>query len=347
VRTARAAALVLPVVSLCLVPVLLAVVLLGCGAEPHAAGVDIGAPRPAELVLAGDGELWVVDVATGRTRHRVVSKLAPGDPMHRIVRRGDRFVLWGFATYTMRDGDAPLETLAADTWFFIPSATADRVWLAVLEPGQPATSVRLAAVREVTVDGRVTVPDARPPGGEWPLSAVRSGIVYDDDGEHVVWDPVARAEVRRVRGGLVGPGHDDLLVTAHPDDCGDLLLTDVTTGAERRIPPIAPRGCWAISEAAFSPDGSRLAIPFTRRGGFQVRHELALIDVSRATASPVAGTEVPAGYVFVDWSTAGDQVFITGGERFKQRTIVAYRLGDPAARSLRVEVGDFYDMAAR
>ena len=84
--------------------------------------------------------------------------------MHRVVRRGDQFVVFGFATYTMRDGDAPLETFAAQSWFFIPSADDDRVWLAFLAPGQPRTSVLLAAIREVSVDGRVTVPDAPPPG---------------------------------------------------------------------------------------------------------------------------------------------------------------------------------------
>jgi hypothetical protein len=327
---------VLPVVLLRLLAIVLGAVLVACGAEPEAT-VEPKSSRAAELVLAGDGELWAVDVASGRARHRVVKELSPGDPMHRVVRRGDQFVVFGFATYTMRDADAPLETLAAESWFFIPSADDDRVWLAFLAPGQPRTSVRLAAIREVSVDGRVTVPDAPPPGGEWPLSAVRSGVVYEDDGEYVVWDPRARAEVRRVRGGFVGPGHDNLLVTADPDECGDLVLTDVATGRERRVAPIAPGGCWGIFEAAFSPDGSQLAVSFTRRRGYDVLHELALIDIATTTATPVEGSEVPPG----------DQVFITGGERFKERKIVAYRLGDAAARHLDVDVGDFYDMAAR
>jgi hypothetical protein len=51
--------------------------------------------------------------------------------------------------------------------------------------------------------------------------------------------------------------------------------------------------------------------------------------------------------VLTAWSSAGDQVFITGGERFERRTILAYRLGDASARALDVHVGDFYDMAAR
>ena len=39
-------------------------------------------------------------------------------------------------------------------------------------------------------------------------------------------------------------------------------------------------------------------------------------------------------------------MFITGGERFDERTITAYRLGAARARVLRVAVGDFYDIAA-
>jgi hypothetical protein len=44
---------------------------------------------------------------------------------------------------------------------------------------------------------------------------------------------------------------------------------------------------------------------------------------------------------------AGEEVFITGDERVKQRTIVPYRLADKVARAVDVDVGDFYDMAAR
>jgi hypothetical protein len=94
-RTAHAAPLVTHVVSFRLLPVVLAVIGLGCGAEPDGA-VEMESPRPAERVLAGDG----------------------------------------------------------------------------------------------------------------------------DDGEHVVWDPVTRAEIRRVRGRFVGPGHGDVLVT-YTDRLGD------------------------------------------------------------------------------------------------------------------------------
>jgi hypothetical protein len=48
----------------------------------------------------------------------------------------------------------------------------------------------------------------------------------------------------------------------------------------------------------------------------------------------------------IAWSSTGDEVFLSGGERFKGRMIVRYRLGDELAAPLHVEVGDFYGMAA-
>ena len=59
-----------------------------------------------------------------------------------------------------------------------------------------------------------------------------------------------------------------------------------------------------------------------------------------------AGSRVPPGYTLVAWSASGRDVFITGGERFRARTIAAYRLGVAPARVLRVAVGDFYDIPA-
>jgi hypothetical protein len=144
----------------------LIVLAVGCGAEPEVA-VEPGRPAAAELVLAGDGELWAVDVAAERARHVEIRELAPGDAEHRVVRRGDRFVFWGYATYAAADPAGPLERIADDTWFFIPSAHPDRVWVTVLDPATPATRHALKAVREITVDGQVRsrTPSLRADGG--------------------------------------------------------------------------------------------------------------------------------------------------------------------------------------
>src|SRR5438552_4602217 len=78
--------------------------LSACGSasqSPHRARHVAETPSP-RLFLAGDGELWVVDVAAERVRHVKLPQLAPGDPPDRIVRRGNRFVLWGYDTYVLK-----------------------------------------------------------------------------------------------------------------------------------------------------------------------------------------------------------------------------------------------------
>src|SRR5919206_3891146 len=111
--------------------VVLLVLLLfaGCGGARQAAE----GPR---LYLAGNGELWVVDVAHQRVRHLERPLLDVGDPPHRILARGRRLVM----------GSA-----YGDTAFFLPSQRRDRVW--VVDIGGRDL---LRAVREVTVDGVTT-----------------------------------------------------------------------------------------------------------------------------------------------------------------------------------------------
>jgi hypothetical protein len=336
---------VVPVRALAFV---LSLVGAGCGAEPQGA-VETNPPRPPELVLAGDGEMWVVDVPAGRARHVQVGELSPGNPDHRVVRRGDRFVFWGYATYVAAEPGGPLERVADDTWFFIPSAHPDRIWVTVLDPSSPATVNALKAVREITVDGQVTFPDVKPPRGRWPQGAVTSGLLYYRDRGWSVWDPRTGENVSRLDlGGPLGPTHGDTIASCAAEPCVELWLTDARTG-QRRIAH-APRGkAFQLSEAAFSPDGRQLAAPVNDASASPSESpaDLTLTHVRSLKTQIVPGSTVSPYYVFTAWSAQGDHVFITGGKRFKPRTIVAYRLGQRTARTLDIEVGDFYDMAAR
>ena len=342
-RRLRAAALTLALAA--------TVVACGGGGEPAGPVREAAAPSP-RLYLAGDGELWIVDVATERARHVRLRRLSPGDAPHRIVRRGRRLVLWGYRTYVADPGfRRPPRTLVRDSWFFIPSAQLDRVWIAFLDLRSPETVRALRAVQEITAGGRVTVPAVRPPAGRWPQRALASGLLFSTgvrDGAYALWEPVTRTVVRRFPAGAlgeIGPAHGDVLASC-PPPCGTLRLTDVRTGARRDVP--APSGLrFDVWAAAFSPDGRWLAVPVRRRGaGERAPRRLALVDLAPRTARLVAGSRVPPGYTLVAWSAGGRDVFITGGERFGARTIIAYRLGAARARVLNVAVGDFYDIAA-
>jgi hypothetical protein len=300
----------------------------------------------ATLYLAGDGELAVVDVEAETARVIPLEELAAGDPPYRIVRRGHDLVFYGGPTYAV---DLELRSeprRLGSSWFFIPSATEDRMWLAYLDPESPETVRALSAVAEITSHGVVTVPPTRPPGGRWPVAAVSAGLLFERrSGGLELWDPARGRILERLPEASFGPTHGNLLAWCDAEN--RLHLTDVLRGADRaRLAPppgFAVFRCW---DAAFAPDGRTLAIPVSRRVDLRGRHALALVDVGSGAARVVDGSTVPAGYVFVAWDSSGEQVFLTGGERGQQRAIVAYRIGEERARQLAVDVPDFYGIAA-
>lgn len=334
----------------------LALLLAACAGEreaqpPPAAG---GTPTAehTKLFLAGDGQLAVVDIEAETARVIQLEQLAPGDPPYRIVRRGRSLVFYGGDTYAVDLGvDSPPRKLHK-SWFFIPSAVEDRVWIALLDPDSPDTVRALSAVAEVTNEGVVMVPPVRPPEGRWPVAAVSAGLLFERPaGGLELWDPLTGRTVRQLPEAWWGPTHGNLLAwcdnAAEPVRGGHLHLTDVLRAEDRaRLAPppgFAVFRCW---DGAFAPDGRTLAVPVSTGVHLRGRHALALIDVATGAIKLVEGSAVPAGYVFVAWAASGEEVFLTGGQRLEPRTIVAYRLGEERARKLAVEVPDFYGIAA-
>jgi hypothetical protein len=318
---------------------------------PAATSGPVSRPGEARLFLAGDGELWVVDVAGGTVRHRRLPQLSPGDPPYRIVRRGDTLVLWSYQTLTLdpSSGAAQPRTLVGDSWIFIPSAAPDRIWVGIFDPDSPETERRLVAVREVAVDGRVTVGDVRPPEGRWPVAATSSALAFQSHGgdQLELWNPLTGKVLRRLPGEFPVASHSDLLAWCR-QPCARLHVTNVATGKEIQVRPPAGAFGFAPYQGVFSPDGKLLAVPVRSDSAPTTQDpkwRLALVDVEKGTATQVQGPTLQ-GYVFVDWSPAGTTVFITGGDRFKERTIFEYRLGTASARRLPVKVGDFFGMAA-
>ena len=328
---------------------LLACVLLGLAAlVPAACGGD-DRPRvtspPAKLFLAGDGELTVVDVDAGRAERHRIPELAPGDPPHRIVRRGTKLVFYGGGGTYVLDPDlrSPPRKLGS-SWFFIPGAKPDRVWLAHLDPASPETVRALAGVREVSVDGRMTIPRVRPPGGRWPVAAVGDVLVFEDRrGGLELWSPVAGEVTRRLAGASLGPSQGDLLSWCE-DEGRTLHVTNVRTESDRALEPPQDFSAFDCSSGAFSPDGALLAIPVLV-AGFEAGRLLALVDPESGTAEVVDASGVAAGYVYVAWSSGGARVFLSGGDG-GARELLQYRVGEPEAVRVPVEVGAFYGLAA-
>jgi hypothetical protein len=333
-----------------------ALALAGCGET--VSGTDPKAPSEESsnaptLFLAGDAELWTVDVDAERAEHLPMPELAAGDPPHAIAAIGDRLALWGYdvAGVPIADPSGSPTTLANDGWIFIPAAEADRIWVGFLDPESPVTERALAELREIDADGNVITRGVEPPHGAWPYAELTSGLLFQGPGPVRLWNPESERTVRTYPWeaiGDMGPVTGDLLASCR-ESCDELILTDFAAGEQRRIQ--APSGLAFVAfEAAFSPDGTTLAVPVKEAGGgwrsySTYDRELALVSLESGETEIVTDSTVSAGYVFTAWSPAGDEVFITGGERHAAREIVAYGLGELRARVLDVEVGDFYDIA--
>jgi hypothetical protein len=311
----------------------------------HASPTPAATITGPRLFLAGDGEMWIVAVDTGSVHHLKLPELSPGDPPYKIVRRGDKLVLWGYTTYVLDPtADPRLRVLVRDSLVFVPSAVPDRVWVAI----NSSDTGHIGAIREVSVDGRVTVPDTKPPGGQLPVAALTNGLVFQlSDGRLEVWNPVTGGVVRTLTAGFPVTSRRNLLVWCG-GDCHTLHVTDVVTGKDIVVSP--PPGTSGFDRGMFSPDGETIAVAVHTgpllEGLTTLKSQLALVNVRTGTARIVDGTTVKGAYVFVDWSPSGDSVFITGGNQFETRTIVEYRRGADSARRLQVKVGDFYGMAA-
>ena len=334
--------------SVAAVACVIAAALSGCGDRVQGHADRVGGPE-GTLFLAGMGEMWEVDVASGSVEHVRLPELGAGDPPHLIAAVGDRLALWNYdvTTVPMKDPSAPPQTLARDAWIFIPAANPDRLWVGFLDPDSPATERGLGELREIDSRGDVVTRGVTPPDGAWPYAEVGGALLFQAP-KPTLWDPVSGRTLRTWdwdQIGDMGPVSRNLLAS-DIYKTGELVLTDVTTGQQQRIAP--PRGMALLGyDGTFSPDGGTLALPVKQAGDPEADLDLALVDVKTGGIELVPGSRVPTGYVFTAWSSDGDAVFMTGGERFHPRVLVSYRLGDERANTLDVDVGDFYDIAAR
>jgi hypothetical protein len=313
------------------------------GERPTQSAIPGATASTEQLFLAGDGEAWVVDPASGTSRHLSMPELPPGDAPHRVARRDGAIVAWAYQTLVLRpDAGFAFDVLVPDSLIFIPSSEPDRVWVGIVDESQD--DARLTAVREVSVDGRVTVPDTRPPEGRWPVAAVDGNLVFQGDDELLVWDPSTGREVDRLPGQLPVAWDGSLLAWCD-GACRSLSMKDLDTGETLTVEPPAGTTGFEALRGAFSPDRRTLAVAVCLGHGEDADRQLGLIDVGSGRITLVDGATVPTPYVFIDWAPSGESMFITGGQNAGPRQIVQYRIGDDTAHVLDVSVGDFYGVA--
>lgn len=327
----------------------------GCGGEGGSGGeaAPETSDHPSRLILAGIGELYVVDTATGSTRTIRRPELAPGDPPDYIAPVGESLAMWGYdvAAVPLHDLDGPAQTIASKGWIFVPGATGETIWVAYLDGTSEQTqrNRRLRRYEEIDEAGRVVASGRGPANGAWPAAALSEGLLHFSGRGLELRDPVAGTTLRRIDGwvGEIGPAYGNLLASC-VESCGTLLVTDFEAGEKFEIP--APSGTrLEVRDASFSPDGGTLAVPVRRRGGGRLAaskydRRLALFSLEDRRGRVVRGSSVPAGYIFTGFSPDGSEVFLSGGDR-RTRAIVRYRLGARAAERLRIELPErYYDM---
>jgi hypothetical protein len=328
------------------------------GDTPQVAGDPPAQQGPGpRLYLPGDGELWRVDLE-GNVKHVELPQLTPGDPPYRIVRREERLVAWGYETLLLDpELESPPSVVISDSWFFIPSAFEDRLWASIMDPETRDTKRAYEFVREVNVEGEVTVQDVRAPGGRWPERALEAGLVFSSNEGWIVWDPASDDVVFRFDADNLGPAYGNLIAWCDAG-CRSVHITDVSTGSDRTVEPPDGWSAFDVSAGAFSPDGTTIAVPLRHNiatGDSESEVQLALIDLENGAVTAVEQSGVREGYNFVAWTFSSEYVFLTSGQASEDRTtgqgsedrrIIVYRMGEAAAEHLEVNVDDFYGAAA-
>lgn len=290
----------------------------------------------------GDCSLTIIDLDAGTARILALPELALGDSQFRIVRSGRKLVFRGSTSQSTGsdvaafaldlDLEEPPQNIG-ESWYLVPSATEGRIWLAILDPESPGSERALEGVREVTVEGEVTVPDIPLPVGRWStlVGAAQEALVFQGDEGLEVWDPFKRNVVMRLPGSFLADAHGSVIAWCDVG-CKEFNITDVTTSESLVVPPGEGFSFIETNYGAFSPDGSLLAVPVvTDATG---RTQLALVDVDQGTASVIKGSELDSAYGSITWSSSGNWIFFNAGNH----KVMTYQTGSAEAEVLPVEI---------
>lgn len=275
------------------------------------------APQAGTRVFfAWINQLTVVDVSAGTSQTVHVPELAAGDPPYFIARRGDDLVFWGYSTYALDAADPTADpvTLADDSWYFVPSARPDRVWVVIRDEAESTPQHYVfSGVREITTEREITA-EGPAMGDAWMDGAVDAGVVFESRDGLVVWDPIEREVIRRFGTGPMAASHGNTVVWCG-DWCRELHFTDVLTGADRTVQP--PDGFdrfdgWG---GEFTPDGRLFAVPVGNPARNEGPGAVALFDVAVGVVEIIQGSEQERGVPTISWDPSGTRLFIAAATK--------------------------------
>jgi hypothetical protein len=149
---------------------------------------------------------------------------------------GDRLVFWGYDTYAVDPSNlnARPETISHGSWFFVPAADPNRVWV-VWKDDSASTSTHFvfSSVREIATDGKVI--KQGPAHGSWWLDgAIEAGPVFQTSTGLAVWDPQQHRVLGRIEGAsTMGASFRDSVVWCNR--CSSLHFTNPITGSGHTV----------------------------------------------------------------------------------------------------------------
>lgn len=274
---------------------------------------------------------------TGASRTLPLPAPAGGASDRAMVRMGDSLLLNRGDTAWLYRADllgAPMDL--GPSLRIIPGPSNHEVWLwwdpcAVAPAHAPGCSSAESdygqgQVRLVDFSGRqigrpIALPLGAAPGGKscagwFPTGdVIDGGIVlsnaYGPPNEEV-WDPTSNRVILVLPDANVLTSAGQLIAWVTNGPClpsCTVHLTNVPTGITGNLK--LPAGAVAIDEAAFSPDGTTLAIPVGLGGAWPARHPtaLVLIDLGTRKVSLLSGSEqTPSpnfGSFNATWSSSG------------------------------------------
>jgi hypothetical protein len=312
------------------------------GVEAAGADMVVGSIEEEQGGAVVEIAIRAIDLETGESRRLEASRVfSPGDAQFALVRTGNGFVFRCSSGACALDSDLQGEARTlGDAWCLAPSATEGRVWLAFLDPDSPETVRAMKSVREVSLDGQVSVDSELPPERRWhcPVGAVSQGVLFVEGDDLVVWDAEAREVVFRLPGPFPADTHGDFVAWCEPNCKGGLHLTDVGSGEDVVIETDGAFRFEETYDGAFSPDGSLLALPVAT-GDSNYPRQVAVVDVQQRTARLIDGLTIRGPMA---WASSGNQLFIVIGEG----RIAMYDAASGDLREVTVDVSDIFTMAA-
>jgi hypothetical protein len=293
-------------------------------------------------VVGAGGRLWLIDVDGGRIdEHRVVGWDEDRPPPVAAVVDGHLISHWDqrLRAAPLSGGPTrdlgPIATDVPRTAAF-PSARPRAVWVAVDHPDEAGSVV----MEERTVDGEVTArtttafprfdppfADVGPPG----TPELVTGAVIDGQGVGYVAIDVATGGSRPLvalerPSTVLAAGGGTLAVVGGTCDPGcDLVLVDVASGEQRRVPP--PEGAGArLAPGSVAPGGAHLVHVASSTDSEDPRNRYVVTDVA-AGRSRVS--EVAAG-PGVAWAPDGSRFAASprgvGGDRSTEARLVVHHV---------------------